>query len=107
MKTWQTFVRDAAIRTLNEGAKRIGDGERIVHRLAQEWRELDDQGKQEIAEIVVAVGGAIGVAVAAYREGGPKKKSKAKKLVKKTGKKVLKKVVANVAEMPVKRGKKK
>lgn len=104
MKNWQTHVRDAAIRVIDEGAERFGDGERVVHKLAREWRKLSDDDKQEMAELVIAIGGVLGAAVATFREKGPK--AKAKKLARKTGKKVLKKVAEKVIEEPAKKAKK-
>lgn len=98
MKNWQTYVRDAAVRALDEGAQRIGDsGERLVHRLAKQWGSLNDDEKRELMEVVVAVGAAVSVAVGAFRESGSKK-TKAKKLAAKAGRKVLKKVAASGAK---------
>ena len=95
MKTWQSYVRDAAIHAIDEGTARLGEGETIVRKLAKEWRSLSDDEKRELIEIAVAVGGAVGLAATAFRERGSKKK-KAKKVAKKAGRKVLKKVVAKV-----------
>jgi hypothetical protein len=95
MKTWQSYVRDAAIHAIDEGTARLGDGETIVRKLAREWRSLSDDDKRELIEIAVAIGGAVGLAATAFRERGSKKK-KAKKVAKKAGRKVLKKVVAKV-----------
>jgi len=106
MKSWQQYARDAAVRVLDEGAERLGEGERAVHRLAKQWRELNAQDKAELVEIVVAIGGAVGMAAAAFREKGSKKKV-AKKLAKKAGSKVLTKVAAsNIAKSVVKAKKK-
>jgi hypothetical protein len=97
MKTWQTYVSGAAIQALDQAAERLGDAgkdaDRLVHRLAGQWRKLDDKEKRELAEIVVAIGGAVTMAVAAFSDRGSKKKKakeKAKKLVKKTGKAAIK-----------------
>ncbi|MFL6245538.1 MAG: hypothetical protein ACJ74H_05910 [Thermoanaerobaculia bacterium] len=96
MKTWQSYVRNAAIHALDEGTSRLAEsGETVIHRLAKEWRGLSESEKQELIEIAVAIGGAISVAAAAFRESGSKKK-KAKKAAKKAGKTVLKKVAAKV-----------
>ena len=105
MKTWQTHVRDAAIRAIDEGAERFGSGERAIHKLAKQWRKLDDDDKQELAEIVIAIGSVLGAAVATLRDKGGKK-NKAKKIVRKTGKKVLKTVAEKVIEAPIKKAKK-
>lgn len=105
MKAWKTHVRDAAIRAVDQGAERFGDsGERVIHKLSREWRKLSDEDKQELAEIVVAVGTAVGVLAAKMREKG--KKRKATKLAAKTGKK-LKKVAEKVIDVPLKKMKKK
>lgn len=107
MKTWQSYLRDAAIHALDEGTSRLGDaGETVVHRLAKEWRGLKDDEKHELIEIAVAIGGAVSLAAAAFRESGSKKK-KAKKVAKKAGKKVLKKVAAKTAGIDLKKIKKK
>lgn len=105
MKTWQTHVRDAAIRAIDEGAQRFASGERMIHKLAKQWRKLSDEDKQELAEIVIAVGGALGAAAAALRNKDGKK-SKAKKIAKKTGKKVLKTVAEKVIDVPLKKARK-
>jgi hypothetical protein len=99
MKNWQSFVRDAAVRALDEGAERFGDsGKKVVHKLAREWRSLSDDEKRELMETVVAIGGAVTVAITAFREGGSKKKKeKATKIAKKAGKKALKKVKKKLA----------
>lgn len=97
MKNWQGFLRDAAIRALDQGAARLGDAEAaggsVVRKLAKEWRGLDEDEKHELIELAVAIGGAVSLAASAFREGGTKKK-KAKKIAKKAGRKVLKKVAA-------------
>ena len=106
MKTWQSYVRKAAIHALDEGTARLeGAGGTVVHRLAKEWRGLSDDEKQELVEIAVAIGGAISLAATAFRESGSKKK-KAKKVAKKAGKKVLKKVAAKTAGVDLKKAKK-
>jgi hypothetical protein len=106
VKTWQTHVRDAAIRAIDEGAERFGgSGSRMIHKLAKQWRKMSDEDKQELAEIVIAVGGALGAAAAALRNKDGKK-SKTKKIAKKTGKKVLKTVAEKVIDIPVKKARK-
>lgn len=109
MKTWQSYLRDAVIVALDEGTARLEDaGETVIHRLAKEWRGLNKNQKHELIEITVAVGGAISLAAAAFREDGSKKKAKkAKKVAKKAGKKVLQKVVAKTAGVDLKKVKKK
>jgi hypothetical protein len=107
MKTWQNYLRDAAVQALDEGTSRLGDaGETIVHKLGREWRGLSDEEKHELIEMAVAIGGAISLAATAFRERGSKKK-KAKKIAKKAGKKVLKKVAAKTAGIDLKKVKKK
>ena len=107
MKTWQTYLRDAAIHALDEGTSRMADTEKtIVHRLAKEWRGLKDDDKREIIELAVAIGGAVGIAATAFRESGSKKR-KAKKMAKKAGKKVLQKVAAKSIGVDLKKIKKK
>jgi hypothetical protein len=101
MKTWQSYVRDAAIHAIDEGTARLGEGETIVRKLAKEWRSLSDDDKRELIEIAIAIGGAVGLAATAFRERGSKKtkaKKVAKKVAKKAGRKVLKKVVAKVTK---------
>jgi hypothetical protein len=101
----QKTVRDVAIRALDQAVDRIGqDGEKVVHRLAREWRSLSDREKRELMETLVAVGGAAVVAVSAMRE--KKKKPTAKKLVREAGSKVLKAAGAS-AEKALKKAKKK
>jgi creatinine amidohydrolase/Fe(II)-dependent formamide hydrolase-like protein len=106
MKSWKTHVRDAAIRAVDHGAERVGDsGEHVIHKLSREWRKLDDEDKQQLAEIVVAVGAAVGALAMKMREKG--KKGKATKLARKTGKKALKKVVEKTIAAPLEKMKKK
>lgn len=109
MKTWQSYLRDAAIVALDQSSVRLVEqaGETAVHRLAKQWHSLKDDEKRELIEIAVAVGGAITLAATAFREAGPKKKKKAKKIAKAAGKKVLKKVAARTAGLDLKKAKKK
>ena len=109
MKSWQDYVRDAAIGAVDDIADRIVDSsasaEKAVHRLAKEWAKLTAEEKEQFAEIVVAITGAAMVAISALRQRGKKKKVKARKAAKKAGKEVLKKL-AVAAVQPKKKAKK-
>ena len=108
MKSWQSYLRDAAIVALDSSTVRLVEksGESAVHRLAKQWHSLSEEEKRELIEIGVAIGGAISLAATAFRERGSKKK-KAKKIAKKAGKKVLQKVVAKTSGLDLKKAKKK
>jgi hypothetical protein len=99
---WQVFVRDAALRAVDEAASRLADAEgsadALVHRMARAWRGLSDAEKEEIVEIVVAVAGAVSLAVGAFRESGKGKKKKARKSAAKVGTTVLKKLAATTVD---------
>lgn len=104
MIDWQKYARDAAIRALDEGAGRLGDsGERAIHRISREWNALSEDEKRELLEILIAIGTAVGIAVAAFRETGGKKKAKAQKKAKKAGKKVVKKVTKSTVGKKLKK----
>ena len=97
--SWQNHVRDAAVNAVDQIAERIGDsGEKVVHRLAQRWRSMDDEEKRELMEVVVAIGTAAGVAIAAVREKKGTKKTKARKVAKKAGRTALEKVARTTAK---------
>jgi hypothetical protein len=105
MTNWQKSLGEAAIRALDKGADKIGDeGEKVVHKLAKQWRALDADDKRELMEVIAAVGGAIIAGLAARKS--PSKKRTAKKIAGKAGKKVLK-TVAKRVEKPVKKALKK
>ena len=105
MTNWQKSLGEAAIHALDKGADKIGDeGEKVVHKLARQWRSLDADDKRELMEVVAAVGGAI-IAAVASRKSSSKKRT-AKKLASKAGKKVLK-TVARRVNKPVKKALKK
>jgi uncharacterized membrane protein len=105
MTNWQKSLGEAAIRALDKGADKIGDeGEKVVHKLAKQWRSLDADDKRELMEVVAAVGGAILAGLAARKS--PAKKQTAKKIASKAGKKVLK-TVAKRVDKPVKKALKK
>jgi len=97
--SWQNHVRDAAVHAVDQVAERIGDsGEKVVHRLAQRWRTMNDDEKRELMEVVVAIGTAASVAIAAVREKKGAKKTKARKVAKKAGRTALEKVARTTAK---------
>jgi hypothetical protein len=95
------------VRALDDAAARVedagGSANRVVDRLASGWGKLSDEEKQELAELVIAIGGAVSMAVAAYRKSGKSKKKKARKEVSKVGSKVLKKLASADVESKVKK----
>lgn len=105
MTNWQKSLGEAAIHALDKGAEKIGDeGDKVVHKLAKQWRSLDAADKRELMEVVAAVGGAIIAAVASRKK--PSKRKQARKLAGKAGEKVLKKVSKRLGK-PVKKALKK
>lgn len=119
MGTWERRLHAIAVTAVDQLSDRLVDAEDVlggsVAKLAQSWRKLDDDRKQEVAGLVGAAATSLIAALAAIRHADTP--TKRRKAVRKLGKKAVKTIasvtggdaekVEKTAKKTAKKGKKK
>lgn len=96
MTAWERELHSIAVKAVDQLSDRLVDAEEVlggsVAKLARAWRDLDDDRKRQVAELVGAAATSLVAAVAAIRHA--ETPSKRRKAVKKLGKKTVKTIAA-------------
>lgn len=99
MANWERQLQAIAVTAVDQLSDRLVDAEEVlggsVAKLARAWRKLDDDHKQQVAELVGVAVTSLVTAVAAIRHADTP--AKRRKAVRKLGKKTVK-TIASVTE---------
>ena len=96
MATWERQLHAIAVTAVDQLSDRLVDAEEVlggsIAKLARAWRKMDDDRKQEVAELVGAAATSLIAALAAIRQADTP--AKRRKAVRKLGKKAVKTIAS-------------